>query len=125
MLKEKAIQFTNNIQGKIVEYINGHLGAISVKVEKDSKYYYVFSIREWYRKYNGVTIPKSILQSAINDNAMIVLFVNNEEYWKHSSEWKNGKSLHNSMFDKDEVLVKRNELNSPNTNFPTGIDSFF
>jgi len=124
MLKEKSKYFADRIGGEIIRFIDGNFGSMSAKVEKDSEIYYVFSAREWYRKYNGITIPESILNLAVKDHAMIVVFLNDDEYWLHSSVWRNGRVLRNPMFGKIEVLATRDQLNTPDSKNVNGLDSF-
>ena len=117
-LKDKAQDFADRNNGNLLNYINGNLGPISAKIIIDDHYYYIFFAREWYHKYDGITIPQNILQNAVRDHAMIVIFINDREYWQHSYKWCQGKILHNTMFDKTEVLMKRMDLENPGIKFP-------
>ena len=115
---EKAQEFADKHDAIFLSWISGDRGPMCGKVKIGANYYFVFYAREWYRKYDGITIPQDTLGSAIRHNAMIVMFVNDEEFWRHSTEWYKGRILHNTMFDKMEVLQKRDELEKPGIPFP-------
>ncbi len=124
-LKQKAEEFAERNNGILLSYIAGKLGPMTAKIKVGADYYYIFFAREWYHKYDGITIPKDALDSAVNLNAMIVIFVNDEEFWQHSSVWRLGRILENPMFHKVEVLQERQHLKPPGAPFPKSLEGFF
>ena len=123
-LRDKAIEFAQERKGIVVGSISGYDGPITFKVQVGDSMFHVYFARKWYIKYDGITIPKKALLEAIKENAMIVFFMNDAEYWKHSTEWMKGKQLTNSMYGTDEILCKKDDLEKTGIEFPKGIDSW-
>ena len=123
-LKDKAFEFMQRYDGSIIEPIHGFIGIASYRIEVNDRIFHIYYAREWYRKYDGISISKDHLLLANKEFAMIVIFINNDEYWKHSTEWIKGKVVENSKFPETEILMRKNQLEKPGIEFPKGLDSF-
>jgi len=124
-LREIAQKFAKDHNGTITEELLGYSGPIAFVIKCGSKFYHIYFAREWYRKYDGITIPRNTLNVAVKQNAMIVIFVAGTEYWKHSSLWLGGQKLTNTMHDTVEVLMPRQDLENPGAKFPQTMDGWF
>jgi hypothetical protein len=123
-IQYKAEYFAEKYGGVILDSIIGKIGTAAYRVRVDDKMFHIFYNRRWYMKYDGISISQEQLNKALEDFAMIVIFMNDEEYWKHSTEWTKGMQVPNSKFNTYEILVKRTDLNRPPIPFPIGVDSW-
>ena len=124
LLVDKARYFLRKNKGHFLACILGQDGAIAYRVKVKDKIFHVYYARDWYRNYQGISIPKNALQKGLDENAMIVIFINKLEYWLHSSKWIKGKNLTNKMYGTNEVLVKKIDLEKPGIEFPKGVDQY-
>lgn len=124
-IQEKTELFARENNGEILDPIHGDFGAISYRVKVNNHIFHIYYNREWYRKYNGVTLGITGLRLALDENAMLVFFMNKEQYWIHSLDFNKYKfSVRNSTTTEPQILVQKKYLHDAGIDFPRGIDSW-
>jgi len=110
-VRGKTEEFIELHGGKVIDEIPGQAGTIGYKVLIDNRMFHVYYSREWYRKYNGISIPRGALAIGVGENATIVMYIINECFWQYASEWlAKGTHLENTMYGTAEVLIKKEDL---------------
>jgi hypothetical protein len=111
-VKAKAEEFIELHGGNIVGDIQGQSGAIAYKVVIGERTFHIYYSRDWYRKYDGISIPDHALDVGLKENATIVMYVLNDCVWQYASEWMRlSRIIKNKMYGGTmENLIKKEDL---------------
>ncbi len=124
-IKAAAQKFCELHKAEIIEMIpgkklnkKGEPMPMAYKCNIGDFVFHIYFNRGWYWKYDGITISKESMQLAINEHAVVVIFIGDNEYWKHSTIWfewaEQDKSIYwNPLYKTWEVFIKRNNLARP------------
>ncbi len=108
----KTKEFVKTHGGHISGEIQGQKGTIAYKVQIDDRMFHIYYSRDWYRKYNGISIPDHALDVGLKENATIVMYVENGCFWQYASEWlRLSRIIKNKMYGGTmENLIKKEDL---------------
>ncbi len=111
-VRTKTNEFVKVHGGSIVGELQGQKGAIAYKVAQDKKIFHIYYSREWYHKYNGISIPDHALDLGLKENAIIVMYVENDYFWQYATEWlRLSRIIKNKMYGGTmENLIKKEDL---------------
>ena len=125
-VRKKAEEFVELHGGSIVGDIPLREGPVSYKVLIDNRMFHIYFSRRWYYNPDGISIPMETLEVALEENATIVMYVNDECVWQYASEWvRLSRDLNNSRNNTIERLILKEDLLSGSFQVkPTGMDEF-
>jgi len=125
-VRKKAEEFVELHGGSIVGDIPLREGPVSYKVLIDNRMFHIYFSRRWYYNPDGISIPMETLKVALEENATIVMYVNDECVWQYASEWvRLSRDLNNSRNNTIERLILKEDLLSGSFQVkPTGMDEF-
>lgn len=126
-LRQKAEEFLNKYGGNIFGEIILGEGAVAIKIKKNDRMFHIYFSRRWYYNPDGISIPQETLKTALDENATIVMYVNDEMVWAYASDWyRTSATIKNSRNNTYEKLIEKAELNTGDFDQePKGIDSYF
>ena len=85
-VRKKAEEFVELHGGSIVGDIPLREGPVSFKVLIDNRMFHIYFSRRWYYNPDGISIPMETLEVGLEENATIVMYVNNECVWQYATE---------------------------------------
>ena len=88
--------------------------------------FHIYLSRRWYYNPDGISIPMETLEVGLEENATIVMYVNNECVWQYATEWlRLSRALPNARNNTIERLIKKEYLLTGSFQVkPTGMDEF-
>lgn len=125
-VRKKAEEFVELHGGSIVGDIPLREGPVSFKVLIDNRMFHIYFSRRWYYNPDGISIPMETLEVGLEENATIVMYVNNECVWQYATEWlRLSRALPNARNNTIERLIKKEYLLTGSFQVkPTGMDEF-
>ena len=136
-VKKKAELFCKLYNGTITDTVpgkrvlkNGKFSTMAYIVTVEDRIFHIYFSRQWYYKYDGITIPLDKLIEATEQDACIVIYVGDNEFWRHSTLWlewaeQDKMILKNTMYDKVEAFIKRRNLALPPVRTGRKLEEYF